>query len=191
MEEAKLIDRDEIVALTQEYGGAWGINHSRRLLRLVSLICDERDYDEEVVWIAAHLHDWGGYQPWAQPGADHADTSAEVAADFLRQREYPEPRIALVLESIRTHHAAGPGRCLEAELLSDADALDFLGGVGVLRMFAMSGRDLRKAYEKARRRRAELPELLCLQASRRLAATRLKEMDDVLEAFERGSFGLF
>ena len=157
----------------------------------MNLIGDGRDYDEEVVWLVAHLHDWGGYQPWAEPGVDHALRSAEVAEDFLRQRGYPEPRLALVLEAIRTHHAAGPGRCLEAELLSDADALDFLGSIGVLRMFAMSGRDLRKAHEKASKRRAELPGLLCLQASRRLAAARLKEMDDVLEAFERDSFGLF
>ena len=185
------LDREEIAALTQEYGGAWGINHCRRLLYLVTLIRGERDYDEEVVWLAVHLHDWGGYQPWLEPGVDHAVRSAEVAADFLRQREYPEAQLALVLEAIRTHHTADQDRCLEAELLSDADALDFLGSIGVLRMFAMSARDLRKGYEAAKRRKEELPGLLCLEESRRLAAARLEEMDEVLEAFERGSFGLF
>ncbi|HTX70012.1 MAG TPA: hypothetical protein VMH50_12845 [Thermoleophilia bacterium] len=29
------IDRDEIVRLTEQYGGEWGINHTRRLLALV------------------------------------------------------------------------------------------------------------------------------------------------------------
>ena len=185
------LDRDEIAALTEEYGGAWGIDHSRRLLHLVTLIRDDRACDDEVVWLAAHLHDWGGYSQWAQPGVDHAVRSAEVAAGFLRQRGYPAARLTLVLEAIRTHHSGGPDRCLEAELVSDADALDFLGSVGVLRMFAMSGRDLRKGYEAARRRRAELPGLLCLQGSKQLAAVRLKEMDEVLAAFERDSFGLF
>ena len=83
VEDAMRLDRDEIAALTEEYGGAWGINHSRRLLHLVTLIRDDRDYDDEVVWLAAHLHDWGGYSQWAQSGVDHAVRSAEVAAGFL------------------------------------------------------------------------------------------------------------
>jgi len=33
------IDRDEIVRLTEEYGGQWGINHTRRLMQIVSIIC--------------------------------------------------------------------------------------------------------------------------------------------------------
>lgn len=185
------LDRDKIAALTQEYGGEWGINHTRRLLQLVTLIREEQDYDSEAVWLAAHLHDWGGYQQWAKPGVDHAARSAEVAADFLRARGCPEPRLTLVLEAIRTHHAGGPGRSLEAMLLSDADALDLLGGIGVLRAFSMSARDLRSAYEAARKRRERLPELLCLERSKDLAAARLTEMDDVLEAFESESFGLF
>ncbi len=32
------INKDEIARLTEEYGGQWGINHTRRLLRLISMI---------------------------------------------------------------------------------------------------------------------------------------------------------
>jgi alpha-glucosidase (family GH31 glycosyl hydrolase) len=32
------IDRDEIIRLTEEYGGQWGINHTRRLLHLISML---------------------------------------------------------------------------------------------------------------------------------------------------------
>ena len=185
------LDRDEVVALTEEYGGAWGINHTRRLLRLAALIDGGQDYDAEALWLAAHLHDWGGYEAWAQPGVDHALRSAEVAADFLRARGCPEERLTVVLEAIRTHHTAGPDRSFEATLLSDADALDFLGAIGVLRIFSMVPRDLYGAHAKAKQRRERLPELLCLQASRDLAAARLIEMDEVLRAFEDDSFGLY
>ena len=50
-------DRDEIAALTEEYGGSWGINHTRRLLRLVDLVGGDQGWDRDAVWLAAHLHD--------------------------------------------------------------------------------------------------------------------------------------
>ena len=31
-------DKNEIVRLSEEYGAAWGLNHTRRLLRLIELI---------------------------------------------------------------------------------------------------------------------------------------------------------
>ncbi len=185
------LDRDEITALTAEYGGEWGLRHSQRLLLLVSLIVGDQDYDREAVWLAAHLHDWGGYAKWARPGVDHATRSAEVAADFLAGQDCPPERMTLVLEAISTHHSAGSGRSLEAMLLSDADALDLLGAVGLLRTFSMSGRDLRAAYEATKERRELLPGLLCLPKAKELAAARLDEMDSALEAFQRETFGLF
>ena len=57
----KAIDKEEIVRLTEEYGGPWGINHTRRLLQLISIIGKGQPYDAVGVWVAAHLHDWGGY----------------------------------------------------------------------------------------------------------------------------------
>ena len=50
------IDNDEIARLTEEYGGAWGINHTRRLLKLISIIGEGLGYDEHTAWLAAHLH---------------------------------------------------------------------------------------------------------------------------------------
>lgn len=57
------IDKAEIARITEECGGAWGINHTRRLLRLVAEIGRGLTYNPEAVWIAAHLHDWGAYPP--------------------------------------------------------------------------------------------------------------------------------
>ena len=84
------IDRDEIVRLTDEYGGAWGLNHTRRLLHLIAIIGEDQTYDADAVWVAAHLHDWGGYSPWLQKGVDHAIRSKQVAETFLAEHNYPE-----------------------------------------------------------------------------------------------------
>ncbi len=185
------IDRDDLTRLTEKYGGAWGINHTRRLLHLISIIGADQIYDEEAIWIAAHLHDWGAYTPWAQDGVDHAVRSTQVARAFLAEQGCAEEFGQSVLECIATHHSGTPDRCLEAILLSDADALDFLGVVGILRDFSKQSKNLRKAYETVKARRAKLPGLLRLPRSQAIAAERLREMDEFLAAFEADSFGCF
>ncbi len=185
------IDREEIARLTEEYGGQMGINHTRRLLHLVSIIGEGQQYNADAVWLAAHLHDWGGYTQWAQQGVDHAVRSRQVAEAFLAERGCPEDLMALVLECIEFHHSGDPNRSLESILLSDADALDFLGVVGVLRDFSRHPRNLRKAYEATKRHREKLPGVICLDKSKALAAPRISQMDELLAAFEEDSFGCF
>ena len=185
------IDRNEIARLTEEYGGTWGIQHTHRLLNLVAIIGEGQRYNADAVWLAAHLHDWGAYAQWAQKDVDHATRSAHVAATFLSERECPEPLKALVLECIKLHHTGGSDRSLESVLLRDADALDFLGVVGVLRDFSKHPRELRKAFEACRNRREKVPPLISLERSRALAAVRLSQMDELLRRFEEDSGGCF
>ena len=185
------IDRDEIKRLTEEYGGVWGINHTRRLLELVEQIGQGLDYNHEAIWIAAYLHDWGAYAPWAQEGVDHVVRSGQVAGQYLTDHDCPSDLKALILECIALHHKAGSDRSLEAALLRDADGLDFLGVVGVLRDFSKNPRDLRLAYEQVKKRRASVPSMLQLERAKTLAQKRLREMDALLEQFEMDSFGCF
>lgn len=184
-------EKEEIARLTRQYGGDWGINHTQRLLHLVEMIGEGLEYDREVVWVAAHLHDWGAYTPWAQAGRDHAQRSGEVAREYLSQRGCEPAWIERVVTCIVTHHQGDPDRPIEAQLLSDADALDFLGVVGILRDFSKQPKALRAAYETVQKRKASLPGQLCLQKSRQVAARRLQEMEDFLARFEEESFGFF
>ena len=86
-----------------------------------------------------------------------------------------------MLECIEFHHAGGEQRSLEATLLREADILDFLGVVGVLRDFSKNGRDLRKAYTITQGRRNSLPGLLRLEKAKVMAEQRVREMDELLE----------
>src|SRR5512135_376906 len=100
------IDRGEISRMTEEHGGAWGINHTRRLYHLIECIGEGLAYDADVLWVAAHLHDWGAYAPWAQKDVDHALRSGQVAEEFLSERGYPEEFKRRVLQCIALHHTA-------------------------------------------------------------------------------------
>ena len=185
------VDKDEIARLTEEYGGRWGISHVRRLLQLITIIGEGRQYDAGALWIAAHLHDWGAYPQWAEKGVDHAVRSEQVAEEFLAERDCPQQLKDLILECIRYHHLCGPNRSIESVIFSDADILDFLGVVGVLRDFSKNPKDMRKAYETVKGRRAKLPDMLCLEKSKALAAVRIQQMDELLERFEQDSWGYF
>ncbi len=184
-------EKDEIVRLTRQYGGEWGLNHTNRLLHLIDRIGEGIAYDDEIVWMATHLHDWGAYPPWAKEGVDHALRSAQVAPEFLAERGYPQEFIQAVVECVETHHQGSPERRVEAILLSDADALDFLGVVGILRDFAKKPKAMRDAYETTRKRRQKLPAMLCLEKSRQIAAERVQEMDQFLERFKEEAFDCF
>ena len=185
------LDKDEIVRLTQEYGGSWGINHTCRLLHLISIIGKDFEYDTEIIWIAAHLHDWGGYPKWAQPGIDHALRSRQVAEAFLIEKELDPKLLTPILDCIEYHHGSDPNRRIETLLLSDADALDFLGVVGMLRDFSKKPGDLRKAYEVSMGRKADLPHSICLEKSKVIAKQRLENMERMFSIFKDESFGFF
>jgi uncharacterized protein len=185
------LKKNELSRLTREYGGDWGINHTQRLLHLIEIIGENLEYDRDIVWAATHLHDWGAYSPWMQKGVDHAQRSGEVAREYLQKQGFSEDWVQKVLLCIETHHQGEPNRAVEALLISDADALDFLGVVGILRDFSKKPKSLREAYETVQKRKAKLPGQLCFERSRQMAVKRISEMESVLQLFEQDSFGCF
>jgi len=185
------IDKNEVARLTTQYGGEWAIAHSRRILSIVEQIGEGLSYDKDAVWLAAHLHDWGAYEPWSQAGVDHAERSSQVADFFLCDYDISDSLRKTVLDSINYHHTGGCEFCTETILLRDADALDFLGVVGTMRDFSKNPRDLKKAYKSVRTRRDKLPGLLHLDKAKELAKERVQRMDVLLAMFEEETFGYF
>jgi uncharacterized protein len=194
--------RRRIVALTEKFGGDWAIQHAQRLIRLVETIGKELDYDPEVIWLAAHMHDWGSLPEWSVDGVQHSARSCQVAAEHLRALKVPAATVARVVEAIEYHHGGADDRCVEAQLLRDADALDGLGMVGVLREIASVptvetacysipvGHGMRGAFERARMRLENNPRMVRLPRAKEIAEERAREMRNALDVFERESFGM-
>jgi HD superfamily phosphodiesterase len=185
------LDRERIIKLTHEYGGEWAINHARRICHLVKLIANGAEYDENVVWIAAQLHDWGGYPQFARAGVAHQVRSREVAEEFLPSEGCPPDLAARVLECIEAHHGGPPDRSIESLLFTDADALDLLGVVGVCRVFSMWPRDLRGAWQAIQTWRDTSTAAITHPKARAMAETRIEETNAMLRAFEEEAFGTF
>jgi HD superfamily phosphodiesterase len=194
--------RQRIVTLTAKHGGEWAVQHALRLIRLIELIGQDLDYDPETIWLAAHMHDWGTFPEWSREGMSHSARSRDLAAEQLRKLKVPAELSCRVLEAIEYHHGGADDRCIEAQLMRDADALDGLGVVGLLREFACVptegsdcytipvGYGLRGAYERALMRLENNPCMVRLPKSKAIAEARARDMRQVLQSFERDSFGL-
>jgi uncharacterized protein len=186
------VTKEDIVNLTNEYGGRWAIEHTKRLIHSVSTLGEGLEYDREAIWVAAHLHDWGGYTWWHTPGVEHQFRSAEVARETLRDYDCTDEFRDLVLEIIQFHHGGGePDRSLESRLFTDADALDLLGVVGICRVFAMNARDIKAGYDAAKRWRDMSLAAVSTEKGKQLVEKRLYETNALLAAFEEETFGMF
>jgi uncharacterized protein len=151
------------------------------------------DYDDDVVFAAAWLHDLGvftGHRPEDLALLACWDSTAyalEKSPAILLDIAFPAAKVPQVLEAIRTHQPAHDPQTLEAILLRDADILEQLGAVGILRTVCKVGRDTRfatftQAVASLRQALDTLPQLLRLPASRTLAAPRVEALRAFLKS---------
>ena len=175
-------------------------SHQPRLYRLARRLAGRRAYDDDVVYAAAWMHDLGvfiGHRPKdlaALARWDHVAYAARETPKLLKEFGFPKEKIPAVLEVMRTHLPAARPLRLEGVLLRDADILEQLGAIGVLRAVSKIGRDTRfvrfaDALQALRRNLEYLPALLQLPASRRLAKERVKVLKAFLGAAEAEAGG--
>ena len=118
---------------------AWGYSHCLRDYQLARELAaaDHAKLDDDVLYAASYLHDMAAFEPWEKAGVDHQDRAAEIVDTVLKNTGFPMKKIDAVRGAIRTHmyerNPVGP----EALYLHDADALDWLGAIGVARIFGL------------------------------------------------------
>jgi HD superfamily phosphodiesterase len=193
--------REKVAAMTEKHGGEYALRHAQRLIRLVEIIGESLDYDREAIWLAAHMHDWGTFPHWSREETVHSRRSRDLAEEHLRKLKCPAPTLSCVLEAIEYHHGGADERCIEAVLLRDADALDGMGVMGVVREFAAIptetagcytipvGYGLRGAFDRALMRLENNQRMVRLPKSKQLAREKAKRMRAMLDAVEEESFG--
>lgn len=175
-------------------------SHQPRLYHLATRLAEGQPYDDDILFAAAWMHDLGvfiGHRPEERAALatwDHVAYAASHAPPFLKQIGFLESKIPAVVEVIRTHLPSGQPATFEGTLLRDADLLEQLGAIAVLRTVSKVGRDTRfERYSDAvrvlRRNLEQLPSLLRLASARRLAEPRVKALRAFLEAAEAEADG--
>jgi uncharacterized protein len=118
---------------------AWGYSHSQRDYALAKELAaaDHVALDDDVLFAAAYLHDIAAFAPWEDTRLDHSDVGARVVDSVLKGTGFPMAKIDAVRGAIRTHMYYRDPVGAEALYLHDADALDWLGAIGVARVMAL------------------------------------------------------
>lgn len=169
-------------------------SHQPRLYTLTREIGKGLVYDDDVVFAAVWLHDLGvftGHRPEDPQALAVWDSTAyamEQAPRVLAGVGFPPEKQAAVVEAIRTHQPAGDPKTREGEILRDADILEQLGAIGIMRTVCKVGRDTRfhdftSAEASLRKALDHLPQQIRLESTRRLAEPRISILRMFLDGF--------
>ncbi|MGC1463436.1 MAG: HD domain-containing protein [Terracidiphilus sp.] len=175
--------------------------HQPRLYALARRLAQQIEFDDDILFAAAWMHDLGvflGHRPrdpellklW-----NHVPYTIAMTRELLAGWGFPEGKLDGVAEAISTHQPEGQPTTFEAVLLRDADILEQLGAIGVLRAMVKVGRDTRydtfsSVIPVLQRALENLPAQLRLNLSKDLAASRIEFLRFFLSSLEDEAAGL-
>lgn len=126
-------------------------DHTKRVLQLVEYLVDKegvrKQVDMECLTLATIFHDLGSSErikklkrsddKFSSP--EHSEKSIKIAQKFLKVGGFSGEQITKMNKIIASHGTQSSQDNLEGDLLHDADLLDGLGLIGVLRIFTFGG----------------------------------------------------
>jgi len=169
--------------------------HQPRLYALCTKIGQGLEYDDDVIFAAAWMHDLGvflGHRPkdlvelaqW-----DHVPYTIGRSRELLKEWNFPVEKLDGVADAIRSHQAKDEPLTIEATILRDADMLEQLGAIGVMRALAKVGRDTRypsfsSVLPVIHHATNQLPSSLRLTTSKALSERRVGVLRSFMAAIE-------
>lgn len=169
--------------------------HQPRLYALAVRLGRSMEYDDDILFAAVWMHDLGAFlghrpdDPAQLERWDHVPYTIARTRELLAGWGFPAEKLDAVAETIRTHQPQDEPVRIEAILLRDADILEQLGAIGVLRALVKVGRDTRYATFSSvlpvlRRAVEFLPGKLRLTSAKIEAGTRVELLRALLAAIE-------
>lgn len=123
--------------------------HQPRLYRLATEIGEGLEYDDDILFAAVWMHDLGvfvGHRP-EDPAElatwDHIPYTIQRSRELLSAWGFPAEKLEGVAAAILHHQPKDDPTTTEGILLRDADIVEQLGAVGLLRAMVKIGRDTR------------------------------------------------
>lgn len=178
-------------------------SHQARLYALTQEIAASftEPVDDDVLFGATWVHDLGvflGHRPSEPEELKRWNSTAYTVAhagEVLGECGFPEEKIAAAIECIRTHEAHGEPTTTEGTILRDADLLEQLGAVAVMRTTAKIAQDTRfitfadaaRSLDKAL---ATVPPQIRLGKTKELAEPRIAALRSFLDSLQQESGGL-
>jgi uncharacterized protein len=139
--------RQKILELTKKYYEEFdkedfshNSDHFFRVENVAKRITEDEKADLEIVEAACLLFDIARGMEDRKEIENHAKKGAEIAREILTQIDFPKEKIEKVCDAILTHRRSRniEPQTLEAKILRDADYLDAMGAINVIRVIASS-----------------------------------------------------
>lgn len=166
---------------------AWGASHSTRDYDLAKELAatDKVKVDDDVLYAAAYLHDVAAFAPFAKATVDHQDEAASLVESLLQGTGFPMAKIEAVRGAIRTHMFGRDPVGPEAIYLHDADALDWLGAIGVARIISLvdpngGSPDGPTVVKRLESNLANVPSRVVSKAGKAKTPERVRELEEFL-----------
>ncbi len=178
---------------------AHDFQHTLRVFSIAEKIGDKEGADMEILLAAALLHDVGHSMP-----GDHAENSGKIAPEILRKLNFPGEKMDKIIYAVLVYRYS-KGKIpdtKEAKILQDADRIDALGAIGIMRTFAHGTRslyhtsdpfcktnrkldDMEYSLDHFYGKLLKLPDLMHTKAGKEIASERMKFMLSFLNELER------
>ncbi len=133
-------DVKQLFAGTDDLAHGW--EHVERVYKLSLMLADHERANRVIVGLAALYHDLGRTVPLEEANhlVHHADLSVSLARDMLAHYQLAESEREAILHAIIAHSFSRgvEPQTLEARIVRDADRLDGIGAIGIIR-WAVTG----------------------------------------------------
>lgn len=178
--------------------------HTLRVYNNAKNICKSEDCDEEIVLLAALLHDFDDVK------ITNSTEKLENATKWLNENNYPDEKIDEIRKIINSISFKGNDtkvpETIEGKIVQDADRLDAIGAIGIGRTFAYGGNKGREMWnpddkykedmneEEYRKNKGatinhfyekllKLKDMMNTETAKKIAEGRHKYMEEFLEQF--------
>ena len=163
--------------LASGYGHCYRVYHLAREL--------DNNFDDDILFAACFLHD-------LSTGTDENviyEESATKAEQLLHEVGFPADKIDAVCECIKTHLPGKNPASKEAQLLHDANLLDSLGAIGIVRLsigafFWYHMKNLKEVIDLIQDFRNKA-EGLIFPKSKKMAKIKVEFMDKLIEEINK------
>jgi uncharacterized protein len=110
-------------------GKSRGNRHLFRVNKIAEFLCEKERCDKEIVIAAAWLHDIG----LVNGNKNHAINGKKIARNILLSIKLDSNDIKRIIHCIEAHEDEKIAKTKEAMIVHDADVLDKMGSLGIIR----------------------------------------------------------
>lgn len=131
-----------------DHDGVHGFDHIQRVYGMCKIIGPEEGADMQILLAAALLHDACDSHPANGKRKNHHIESAQFAEKLLKDEGWEIQKIQAVQHCIISHRFRDNNapETIEAKVLFDADKLDVIGAIGIVRALAYANQANQPAY---------------------------------------------